>query len=277
MKSAMFFMAFSASIKDGKKYFLALNTVRNGENISVSGIRIRSEYRKSSKPFGRSVNIYLSVNSLSPVIVFRIALSTILYLEVQREVCSALHIISLSLHMIQGSIPVFFSKGQKVSIILQPSSLRRKSAVFARKTAKTPEKLTVFQGGGAVDSISIHKTMVEATGLEPTTSWSLTKRATKLRYTSIFTVLIFVRPFHDLLVPSSPHSALFSHRPAGQCSLSRSAAPLPKNLASLCSLRFPGALIDARYQTALSPRFCNYKIALGRSIGTAYTIIHFFP
>ena len=27
--------------------------------------------------------------------------------------------------------------------------------------------------------------MVEVTGLEPTTSWSLTKRATKLRYTSI--------------------------------------------------------------------------------------------
>ena len=96
-------------------------------------------------------------------------------------------------------------------------------------------------------------------------------------FASIFTVLIFVRPFHDLLVPSSPHSALFSHRPAGQCSLSRSAAPLPKNLASLCSLRFPGALIDARYQTALSPRFCNYKIALGRSTETAYTIIHFFP
>ena len=27
--------------------------------------------------------------------------------------------------------------------------------------------------------------MVEATGLEPTTSWSLTKRATKLRYASM--------------------------------------------------------------------------------------------
>ena len=27
--------------------------------------------------------------------------------------------------------------------------------------------------------------MVEVTGLEPTTSWSLTKRATKLRYTSM--------------------------------------------------------------------------------------------
>ena len=43
------------------------------------------------------------------------------------------------------------------------------------------------------------------------------------------------------LEPSSPHSALFSHRPAGQCSLSRSAAPLPENLASLCSLRFFGS------------------------------------
>ena len=27
--------------------------------------------------------------------------------------------------------------------------------------------------------------LVEVTGLEPTTSWSLTKRATKLRYTSV--------------------------------------------------------------------------------------------
>ena len=27
--------------------------------------------------------------------------------------------------------------------------------------------------------------LVEVTGLEPTTSWSLTKRATKLRYTSL--------------------------------------------------------------------------------------------
>ena len=30
--------------------------------------------------------------------------------------------------------------------------------------------------------------MVEVTGLEPTTSWSLTKRATKLRYTSLLPV-----------------------------------------------------------------------------------------
>lgn len=32
--------------------------------------------------------------------------------------------------------------------------------------------------------------LVEVTGLEPTTSWSLTKRATKLRYTSIKAYLI---------------------------------------------------------------------------------------
>ena len=31
--------------------------------------------------------------------------------------------------------------------------------------------------------------LVEATGLEPTTSWSLTKRATKLRYASIYAAL----------------------------------------------------------------------------------------
>ena len=30
--------------------------------------------------------------------------------------------------------------------------------------------------------------LVEATGLEPTTFWSLTKRATKLRYASIYAV-----------------------------------------------------------------------------------------
>ena len=36
----------------------------------------------------------------------------------------------------------------------------------------------------------LHKCLilVEATGLEPTTFWSLTKRATKLRYASIFAI-----------------------------------------------------------------------------------------
>ncbi len=32
--------------------------------------------------------------------------------------------------------------------------------------------------------------MVEATGLEPTTFWSLTRRATKLRYASLATIII---------------------------------------------------------------------------------------
>ena len=85
-------------------------------------------------------------------------------------------------------------------------------------------------------------------------------RATKLRYTSKLFCCYNFRSFHDLLVPSSPHSALFSHLPVGQCSLSRSAAPLPKNLASLCLLRFSGTLIDARYQTALHLEiFCCYN------------------
>lgn len=35
--------------------------------------------------------------------------------------------------------------------------------------------------------------LVEVTGLEPTTSWSLTKRATKLRYTSISTHFIITK------------------------------------------------------------------------------------
>ena len=42
--------------------------------------------------------------------------------------------------------------------------------------------------------------MVEVTGLEPTTSWSLTKRATKLRYTSNKLNCRGERSFHDLLV-----------------------------------------------------------------------------
>ena len=36
--------------------------------------------------------------------------------------------------------------------------------------------------------------VVEATGLEPTTSWSLTKRATKLRYASICLCRRLFRP-----------------------------------------------------------------------------------
>ena len=46
--------------------------------------------------------------------------------------------------------------------------------------------------------------LVEATGLEPTTFWSLTKRATKLRYASIFAVRhpnsITIIPILSLLV-----------------------------------------------------------------------------
>lgn len=49
--------------------------------------------------------------------------------------------------------------------------------------------------------VFLHKylILVEATGLEPTTFWSLTKRATKLRYASIS--LCRSHKQHNLLYP----------------------------------------------------------------------------
>ena len=51
--------------------------------------------------------------------------------------------------------------------------MRRKGSKNSKKGLKT-SKNAHFQ-----------PLLVEVTGLEPTTSWSLTKRATKLRYTSL--------------------------------------------------------------------------------------------
>ena len=55
---------------------------------------------------------------------------------------------------------------------------------FCQKNSKNPEKLIVFQGFYSGQHF-YPLNMVEVTGLEPTTSWSRTKRATKLRYTSL--------------------------------------------------------------------------------------------
>lgn len=46
--------------------------------------------------------------------------------------------------------------------------------------------------------------MVEVTGLEPTTSWSLTKRATKLRYASIL-------PCRSTTFLAEQHKLLYLH------------------------------------------------------------------
>ncbi len=46
----------------------------------------------------------------------------------------------------------------------------------------------------------IRAPVVEVTGLEPTTSWSLTKRATKLRYTSMFRKSNFPQTFFIICV-----------------------------------------------------------------------------
>ena len=45
-----------------------------------------------------------------------------------------------------GSSPVFTQKQVKDSIKSKPVFAKLKSRVFARKTAKNPEKLIVFQG-----------------------------------------------------------------------------------------------------------------------------------
>lgn len=58
----------------------------------------------------------------------------------------------------------------------------------------TPKKFPVSYNGTGVKkkpelnefSVQFRLIVVEVTGLEPTTFWSLTRRATKLRYTSVF-------------------------------------------------------------------------------------------
>ena len=95
--------------------------------------------------------------------------------------------------------------------------------------------------------------VVEVTGLEPTTSWSRTKRATKLRYTSLFTASIcFGRSTTSWsLVAAVGFTLAF---PVGQRSRLRSAAPLPENLAPL---RFSGAPDPCALPNCATPRFAG--------------------
>ena len=58
------------------------------------------------------------------------------------------------------------------------------SRVNPRKHAVSAKLVNKTKNNG--QSIDYPLFLVEATGLEPTTFWSLTKRATKLRYASIF-------------------------------------------------------------------------------------------
>ena len=79
---------------------------------------------------------------------------------------------------------------QRVSAVLsevEPSDLRRKNfALPPLKSRITLEYKKSKRG------ISLAFFVVEVTGLEPTTFWSLTRRATKLRYTSITWTAIFI-------------------------------------------------------------------------------------
>ena len=89
-------------------------------------------------------------------------------------------------------------KWSKDSTKSKPVLKVRKSPVFARKVAKNLGKQRVFRGfcrGQHFYPLN----MVEVTGLEPTTSWSLTKRATKLRYTSILQYCFSLRLYRNSL------------------------------------------------------------------------------
>ena len=94
------------------------------------------------------------------------------------------HYLSFATYDRRVQAPYFAQKGKKSASFFNPHRYIGKAPFLPEKQQKPLKNLPFFRGF-AVDSISIHKTMVEATGLEPTTSWSLTKRATKLRYASI--------------------------------------------------------------------------------------------
>ena len=83
----------------------------------------------------------------------------------------------------------FFTRGGPHSLIFPPLCVDREEKTSRRHQSKQgrflPALLRILPCGD----------VVEVTGLEPTTSWSLTKRATKLRYTSV----CFFGKQHNLL------------------------------------------------------------------------------
>ena len=87
-----------------------------------------------------------------------------------------------------------------------PENRRAKPEIFGKRSRRR-ESEQAATNRGLLQS-SPRGDVVEVTGLEPTTSWSRTKRATKLRYTSLLTFQICFRSFHDLLVPRRCSRAL---------------------------------------------------------------------
>ena len=83
---------------------------------------------------------------------------------------------------IRAAAPPLSQKSRCAAIFGSPVILKRACSTDqevadanpAARQHKTPQKVNLLR-----------RFVVEVTGLEPTTSWSLTKRATKLRYTSV--------------------------------------------------------------------------------------------
>ena len=77
--------------------------------------------------------------------------------------------------------PRFKSCHYKKSVKLQQKNLRKKNSL---KSAKKHEKPLLNKGFSCLQSFRPVK-MVGVTGFEPATSWSRTKRSTKLSHTPI--------------------------------------------------------------------------------------------
>ncbi len=90
--------------------------------------------------------------------------------------------------------------------------------------------------------------LVEVTGLEPTTSWSLTKRATKLRYTSMLLFLIVDRSATSFSRRCKGNTVSVSRLHESMCNRSVRIAHTRRRRGVQNATLTPN---QARYQTAL--------------------------
>ena len=112
--------------------------------------------------------------------------------------------------------------------------------------------------------------MVEVTGLEPTTSWSRTKRATKLRYTSIL-YWSSNRSFHDPLVPRRRTPLSANVFPAEKRSAVRRRLLFPKiSLAPLAAIF--GSPVPCALPNCATPRYNLFQKGFGRS-ATSWSLV----
>lgn len=116
--------------------------------------------------------------------------------------------------------------------------------------------------------------LVEVTGLEPTTSWSLTKRATKLRYTSMY-VAFSCLSVYDLFFSTAQgkrrlsqpiariyvqsYSSHCAHTPQARCA-ERNAHPEPSDESKLRYTSIKAYIIIGKFRKAVKRFFFVLRI-----------------